>query len=178
MNRLLVVIFAVLGPVVAFAADVEHHFLRILEPREQDKYSVNMSNIGGMGYFCFPDKERRAEDLRIRIRIYRPVNGDFELCQEQDAEIGKPFPNEPATLQYIINLKRKQPLKPGKYLYRADCFERTGKEEKLLASDSAFMTFVELEKPPGVQAHRARGSGIRHAEQATVRLEQVAVKSK
>jgi hypothetical protein len=88
-----------------------------------------------------------------------PCRGGFDLFQEQDAKIGEPYENEPATtLQWAIDLKLKKVPEPGKYLYRVDCFDRTGKEEKLLASNSVFITFVKAEKEPGPQANRSRPS--------------------
>ena len=153
-------IYLAMSPVVTLAADVEHRFVRIFVPREDDKYAATIANVAGTGYFYFLDKEWRPAELRIRVRIYRPVNGDFELFQEQDGEIGAPFPDEPATLQFLFNVQSKKAPKPGKYLCRVDCFDKTGEEEKLLASNAVFVTFVEVRKnnEPGIEASKPRSA--------------------
>jgi hypothetical protein len=154
-------IFLAMSPVATSAADVEHRFVRIFEPREEDKYSTG-ANVASVGYFYFLDREWKPEDLRIRVRIYRSADGGFELFQEQDAEIGHSLPREPATLQYGITVKPKKAPKPGIYLFRVDCLDTTGKEEQLLASNSVFLTFVEVRKnnEPEVQASKPRSARI------------------
>jgi hypothetical protein len=154
MCRLFFVCLA-MSPVAVSA--VEHRFVRIFMPMEQDKYSADIANIPGDGYFYSLDKEWKPEDLRIRIRIYRPVRENFEVFQEQDAKVGGPLANEPATLQFSLDMKLKKHPAPGTYLYRVDCFDKTGKEEKLLASNAVFITFVKGERDPGPQAsgHRS-----------------------
>ena len=153
MFRLFFICLA-LSPAVV-SADVEHRFVKIITPMEKNNYFSGIANVGGIGYFYFLDKEWKPEDLRIRIRIYRPVEEGFELFQQQDAEIGQPLPNEPATLQFLVNMKPKKAPKPGKYLYRVDCFDKSGKVETLLASNSIFITFTDA-KPPGPQANGNR----------------------
>jgi len=158
MHRLFFVCLA-FTPAVAFAGNLEHRFVHIHKSVDEHNYITDITNIGGMGYFYFLDKKWTADDLRIRVRIYHPVKEDFELFLEQDAEIGAPFQNEPATLQYIVNLKPTKAPKPGKYLYRVDCFDKTGEKEKLLASNSVFITFVERQRPLGLEANRPRPAG-------------------
>lgn len=148
MSRLVFVCLA-LSPVLAFADAPKHRFVHIYGPREEDKFSNTIPNIAGMGLFYFFDPEWKPADLRIRIRIYRPIDDDFELFLEGDAEIGPPLLNDPATLQFGINLKNNKAAKPGRYLYRVDCFDIRDEKEKLLASNAVFITFVDPKKAAG-----------------------------
>lgn len=113
MIRRSLLIFLTMGPAVTFAADVEHRFLRISQPMETDKYATT-SNVASIGYFYFLDRARKPEDLRIRVQIYRPANGDFELFQEDDAEIGAPLGRDPATLQFLNHGKAQESSQTGK----------------------------------------------------------------
>jgi hypothetical protein len=141
---------------------------------ETDNYATDIAQICSSGFFYFFDPEWKPEDLRIRVRIYRPVEDDFELFVEQDAEIAGPLRNDPATLQFLVNLKPKQAPKPGRYLCRADCFDKSGEEEKLLASNAVFITFVDVAKsltPPEKVSNRSQ-SARTHRFTRTTRIAQ------
>jgi acetyl esterase/lipase len=145
MDRRILFVCLALIPAGASADDFEHRFLRIFNPLDQQRYFTG-SNVAGVGYFYF-FKEWQPDDLRIRVRLYRPVENNFELFQERDAQIGAPLGGDLASLQYLGDLKPKEALVPGKYLYRVDCFDKTGTEEKLLATSSVFITFVGRDAP-------------------------------
>jgi hypothetical protein len=148
MSRLLFLCL-VFSPIVASAGDMKHRFIHIHELTEENNYATNIPNIAGMGFFYFFDPQWNPEDLRIRVRIYRPVKDNFEIFLEDDAEIGAPLLNDPATLQYLVNLKPKKAPTAGKCLYRVDCFDIRDEKEKLLASNAVFITFVDAAKPAG-----------------------------
>ena len=179
MCRLLFVCLA-LSPAAAFADNPKHRFMHIYAPVDEDKYGTDIANVAGMGLFYFFDPEWKPEDLRIRVRIYRPVKDDFEVFLEDDAQIGPPLGGDPATLQWGMNLKVTKAPTPGKYLYRVDCFDTTGEAEKLLASNAVFITFVgdapnkkqlpQADKTDGASTVRPRHARMHHASRTTRRF--------
>jgi|GEM_PF-1402841 len=170
MFRRILVVCLALSPVATTAKDLEHRFVHINAPKEGTRYINGIANLGGMGYFYFYG-QWKAEDLRIRVRIYRPTGDDFELFQEQDAEIGAPLLNDPASLQYVINMKPKEAPKPGKYVYRVDCLDVRGEEEKLLATESVFITFVDDRKPADDDIAVVRDIAYREGDSKAWRLD-------
>ena len=145
-------ITAALSLSASSARAVDYHFVRTLQPDETTKWGLDVANIAGMGILFMPQINGK-EDLAVRVRMYRPVEGDFEVFQEETAEVGTPFPAQPGTYQYLLNLPRQVLLKPGKYLVRVDCFDISDDKPALLGSDSVFFTAVEA-KPKNADPQR------------------------
>jgi hypothetical protein len=162
----------------AWAAD--YHFVRIWHPLESDKYHIG-SNIAGTGILFMPQANAK-EDLSVRVRMYRPVEGDFEVFQEETTNAGIPFPAQPGTYQYAYDLQRKGLLmKPGKYVYRIDCFDVSDDKPKLLASSSVFLTAVDANAKnaaPDGKLQRAGSTCISRASQDRLILRDAAAPSK
>jgi hypothetical protein len=128
---------------VAFAGNawaVDYHFLRLGEPQEPERWGLG-ADIAGYGVVFIPQAVTKDE-LRVRLRMYRPVEGDFELFQEETGEIGTPYRAQPGTHQFLFNLRRKVQMQPGKYLVVAECFDISDEKPRLLTSDSVFLTAV------------------------------------
>jgi hypothetical protein len=96
-----------------------------------------------------PDKQKKPDDLSVRVRLYRPVRGGLEVAQEETGEVIVGFENAPDTFPYLFNLKRKgKYLTAGTYLLRVDCFEQGDKKQKTLLSASVFLSIVDINAFP------------------------------
>ena len=126
----------------ACALGMDHNFLRIHNPVENERYGLG-ANIAVNGYLLCLPVERKLEDVTVRVRLYRPVNGRFEIEQEASGEITAPLPDAPGTLQFHGDLKRNKRLQPGQYMVRVDCLQKSDEGSKLLASNCVFLTAVD-----------------------------------
>jgi hypothetical protein len=115
-----------------------HYFqsVSISKPRE-DARLQNGSRAAGTGFLFMPDAEKK-EDLQVRVRLYRPIDGDFEVIREVNAEVG-PGPR-PSTWRYEFHLNLEKPVREGRHVLWVDCFDKSTRRAGLLASASAFVT--------------------------------------
>jgi hypothetical protein len=151
MRVLLLFVLAVCVAPGNLRAAVNFQFVRISQPPEDAELS-NGSQIAGAGFVHMPEAEKK-EDFEVRVRLYRPIAGDFEVIREVVAEIGPGFRDEASTWQYKFNLNLERAVSEGKYLLWVDCFDKSVEEPKLLASASEFVTLAELaKKRPGAPA--------------------------
>jgi hypothetical protein len=137
-RALAIVLLSSVFPGRAWAVD--YHFLRLWEPREPERWGLG-ANIAGSGV-VFISQAVTKDELWVRTRMYRPVDGGFDLFQEETAEIGAPYRAQPGTHQFLFNLRRNVQLQPGKYLVVAECFDVADEKPRLLASESVFLTAV------------------------------------
>jgi hypothetical protein len=115
--------------------------IRIFVPQENVNYGSG-ANIAGMGYFYAPGVD--PGDIIVRIHFFQAHEGAFELIQSNDGEVNPhPLPESPGTCQFLLNLPRFAPRRPGRYLLRVDCLDVSAAETKLIATTSRFVTVVK-----------------------------------
>jgi hypothetical protein len=114
-------------------------FARISEPILAAWRGAAVEKIAVAGYVFTPDLEAK-EDLNVRVRLYRPIDGDLDLAHEQIAKVDDGWPGEPGTYKFTCDLKSKTPVKPGKYLVRVDCLNRRDSQPWVWTSAAEFLT--------------------------------------
>jgi hypothetical protein len=122
-------------------AEDYYQFARISQPQEEAELE-NGSQIAGAGYVFMPEAEKK-EDFEVRVRLYRPIEGDFEVVREAIAVLGAGFRDEPSTWQYKFSLNLEKPVPKGEYLLWVDCFDKSARRQGLLASASQFVTVAK-----------------------------------
>jgi hypothetical protein len=136
MRSLLLVVLTIhITSASGFAADY-FQSVSISKPREEARLQ-NGSRAAGTGFLFMPEAEKK-EDVQVRVRLYRPIDGDFEVIREVIAEVGPG--HRPSTWRYEFHLNLEKPVREGKYLLWVDCFDESTRRAGLLASASAFVT--------------------------------------
>ena len=119
------------------AAEHDHSFLRIYNPIEREKYA-DTANMAVTGYLYLPNRDDEPKSFYVRVRLYRPADGKFVIAQETTAEV-KPAKREKGVYSFLGDINRKVPFKPGQYLLRVDCRDKTVKNRPVIATQSVFV---------------------------------------
>jgi hypothetical protein len=138
MHRLFLC-FAVIhvSSAVAGAAN-DYDYVRVSEPRENTKFA-KITDVSGSGHLFMADIER-ADDLKLRARLYRPSDGNFDVAADVDGEFTG-APNDKGSCRFKFDFNAAEQVDNGTYLLVVEFTKKNGEPiPKRIGSASQFLT--------------------------------------